>query len=203
MAQALFDNYQEPQYATRPGNGAATAALVLGLLSIVLLVLTGIPAVVAGLLGLARARSRGTGAVRSAVGLTLGLLSVVASVALVRYVVLPVYETVQSARQLQSQGLSAPDGPQAQQAIAEAKAAVRQLGVDPESVTCRRPSPQGRSVRLDCAGRTLQGTPADIDASCPLPSLLRGSASCSATVNGEPHQVRVTLRDGGPSVRLE
>ncbi len=202
MAQALFDEYRERPDTAASGNGAATASLVLGLLSMVLLALAGVPAVLAGLIGLARARSRGTGAIRSGVGLTLGLLSVAATVALVQFL-LPVYETIRSARQLQSQGLPAADTPQARQAVEQARTVVQEMGVDPQSVTCGRPSPSGSSLRLDCAGSTVQGAPADIDASCPMPALLRGSAACSATVNGQPHRVRVTLRDGVPSVRLE
>ena len=102
MAHTLMDTFSEPEpELDERRNGAATASLVLGLLAIVLNVITGVPALVAGVVGLARARSRGTGAVRSGVGVLLGLASV-AVLALGVHLLAPLWSTVQTVRVYQS-----------------------------------------------------------------------------------------------------
>src|SRR3978361_1127829 len=110
MSQTLFDAHDgtgaPPEERRR--NGAGTAALVLGLLSFVLSVVTGVPAVVAGVVGLVRARSRRSGWASSAVGLVLGLASVAVAVAVLHYLV-PVYDTVRTVRTYQAQGVPAAD----------------------------------------------------------------------------------------------
>jgi len=198
MAHTLMDTFSEPELDERR-NGAATASLVLGLLAIVLNVITGVPALVAGVVGLARARSRGTGAVRSGVGVLLGLASV-AVLALGVHLLAPLWSTVQTVHVYQSQGLPLSQAPQAQEAVGQAQEALGRWGVEPSSVTCGSPSPSGTEVALDCTGTMLTGEPAVISATCPAASLLGGEATCEATVNGEPHQVRVTLVDGVPGV---
>ena len=200
MAHTLMDTFEDPDLdRDERRNGAATASLTLGLLALVLSVLAGIPAVLAGVVGLARARSRGTGAVRSGVGILLGLASVAVLVAVVGLLA-PLWSTVQTVRQYQAQGLPMTDAPQAQEALAQAQEALGQWGVEPSSVSCGSPSPQGTSLALDCTGTMLTGEPAAIGATCPAASLLAGAATCEATVNGQPHPVRVTLVDGVPGV---
>ena len=200
MAHTLMDTFEDHDTDVRH-NGAATASLVLGLLSILLSVLAGVPAVLAGVVGLARARSRGTGAVKSVVGILFGLASVAVLVVVVNLVV-PLWSTVQTVRDYQAQGLPLSEAPEAQEALAQAKDALGQWGVEPSSVTCGSPSPDGTSISVDCSGTLLTGEPAVISASCPAASLLGGEATCEALVNGEPHQVRVTLVDGVPGIEL-
>lgn len=200
MAPALDERYDQP--ARDAGrNKAATASLTLGLMSLLLSVLTGIPAVIAGIVGLGRARSRGAGRSRSVAGILLGLLSVVVLVAVVAFVV-PAWTTVQSVREVQEQGLPAADSPQAQQGKVEAEKALEQLGVDPSSLTCDEPKLSGIKAGLSCTGTTLDGQPATVEGTCPAVQLLRGKATCEAAVNGEPASVRVTLEDGVPSVEI-
>jgi hypothetical protein len=193
-----------PTQATPPRqrNRAATAALVLGLLSLVLSVVAGIPAIVAAVVGLARSRSRGGGAVRSAVGLVLGLLSVALLAAALHYVPqwlrdhsLTAAPPSVSRTPAPSPSASAPpspsgspapsatgDAPSAAPGLGDATSALAQVGLDPASVRC--------------------GAPAAIAASCPAADLLAGSATCTATVNGEPQRIRVTLEDGVPSITV-
>ena len=200
MAHTLMDTFEDRDADVRH-NGAATASLVLGLLTLLLSVLAGIPAVIAGVVGLARARSRGTGAVRSAVGIVLGLGSVVVLVVAVNLLA-PLWSTVQTVREYQSQGLPLSEAPEAQEAVAQAREALGQWGVEPSSVTCGSPSPSGTDIGIDCTGALLTGEPAVISGTCPAAALLGGEATCEATVNGEPHQVRVTLVDGVPAIEV-
>lgn len=200
MAHALDDLYDRPARAER-GNAAATASLTLGLMSLLLSVLTGIPAVIAGIVGLARARSRGAGRGKSVAGILLGLASVAVLVAVVALVV-PAWTTVQSVREMQEQGLPAADSPQAQQGKVEVEKAFEQLGVDPSSLTCDEPRLSGTKAGLSCTGTTLDGQPATVEGTCPAVQLLRGKATCEGTVNGDPASVRVTLEDGVPSAEV-
>lgn len=200
MSHAVWDTFEPDGQET--GNTAATTALTLGLMSLVLSVLTGIPAIVAGLVGLARARSRGTGGVASAVGVVLGLVSVALLVALVSYL-RPAVETVQAVRAFQEEGLPATDSPQARQGIEQGREALAQLGVDTSAaLTCQEPGISGTDVRVACTGTLQTGEPAVIEGTCPAARLVGGSATCEATVNGAPTSVRVTLVDGMPTVEV-
>ena len=202
MAHPLFDTFEPLDQEDGPApNRAAAAALVLGVLSLLLSVITGIPAIIAGVVGLARARSLGAGAIKSAVGLVLGVGSLALGAVAVNYL-LPVYATVEQVREYQAQGLPAADSPQAQQGIAQAKDVLAQTGVDPSSVICGDPQFSGTDIAVDCTGQTLTGGAADITATCPAPSLLGGTATCEAVVNGEATSVQVTLRDGMPTLEI-
>ncbi len=200
MTHVLDDMYDRPG-RDAPRNRAATASLTMGLLSLLLSVLTGIPAIVAGIVGLGRARSRGAGGGKSVAGILLGLASVAVLVAAVAFLV-PAWTTVQSVREMQEQGLPAADSPQAQQGTVEAERALEQLGVDPSSLSCDEPGLSGVKAGLSCTGTTLDGQPAAVEGTCPAVQLLRGKATCEGTVNGDPASVRVTLEDGVPSVEI-
>lgn len=200
MSHAVWDRFEPAREQVR--NTAATASLTLGLMSLVLSVLTGIPAVVAGLVGLARARSRGTGGVKSALGVVLGLVSIALLLALAAYL-RPTWTTVQSVRAYQDEGLPATDSPQARQGIEQGREALAQMGVDTAaSLSCQDPGISGTDVSVSCTGTTQAGEPAVIEGTCPAAQLLGGSATCQATVNGAPTSVRVTLVDGMPTVQV-
>lgn len=200
MSHAVWDRFEPAEQEAR--NSAATASLTLGLMSLVLSVLTGIPAVIIGLVGVVRARSRGTGAVKSVVGVVLGLASMALLLAAVAYV-RPMWTTVQSVRAYQDQGLPATDSPQARQGIEQGREALQQMGVDTAaSLSCQDPQVFGTEVRVACTGTTQTGEPATIEGTCPATQLLGGSATCQAMVNGAPTNVRVTLVDGMPIVEI-
>lgn len=200
MSHAVWDRFEPDE--EEPRNTAATASLTLGLLSLALSVLTGIPAIIAGLVGMARARSRGTGGVRSALGVVLGLVSIALLMALVSYL-RPALETVQAVRTYQEEGLPAADSPQARQGIEQGREVLTQLGVDTAaSLSCQEPGISGTDVTVSCTGTTQAGEPAVIEGTCPAAQLIGGSATCRATVNGTPTDVRVTLVDGMPTVEI-
>lgn len=200
MARALDETDHQPIRGPRR-NRAATASLTLGLLSLLLSVLTGIPAIIAGIVGLGRARSRRAGRGKSVAGILLGLASVAVLVAVVAFLV-PAWTTVQSVREVQEQGLPAADSPQAEAGKVEVEKAFEQLGIDPSSLTCNEPKLSGITARLACTGTTLDGEPATVEGTCPAVQLLRGEATCDGTVNDDPASVRVTLEDGVPSVEI-
>lgn len=200
MSHAVWDRFEPEQEEAR--NTAATASLTLGLMSLVLSVLTGIPAIITGLVGMARARSRGTGGVRSAVGVVLGLVSIALLVALVSYL-RPALETVQAVRTYQEEGLPAADSPQAKQGVEQGREALKQMGVNTAAaLSCQQPGISGTEVTISCTGTTQAGEPAVIEGTCPAAQLIGGSATCEATVNGAPTDVRVTLVDGMPTVEV-
>lgn len=200
MSHAVWDRF-EPD-AARPRNTAATASLTLGLLSLVLSVLAGIPAIIAGLVGVVRARSRGTGAAKSVVGVALGLVSIVLLMAAIAYL-RPTLETVKAVRAYQEQGLPATDSPQARQGLEQGRQALTQMGVNTAApLACQDPQVTGTNVSISCTGTTQTGQPATIEGTCPATQLLGGSATCQATVNGAPTDVRVTLVNGMPTVEI-
>lgn len=201
MSHAAWDRFEPAEDETR--NTAATTSLTLGLMSLLLSVLTGIPAIFIGLLGLARSRSHGAGALKSALGIALGLASIALLAALAAYL-RPTWTTVQAVRAYQDQGLPAADSPQARQGIEQGRQALGQLGVDTAAaLSCQDPSISGTEVRISCTGTTQDGQPAVIEGTCPAAALLGGAATCQASVNGTPTSVRVTLVDGMPSVEIQ
>ncbi|WP_299039084.1 DUF4190 domain-containing protein [uncultured Pseudokineococcus sp.] len=186
-----------------PHNDVATTALVLGVLSVVFSVLTGVPALVAGLVGLVRSRSRGTGAVRSGAAVLLGAGSVVVAVLAVQALA-PVWGTVQAVGEVPAEDVLVSGSPQARAGVAEATEVVEELGVDPSSLDCGSPSP-GLEVVLTCTGQSASGEPVDLTGSCPA-SVLTGEAVCTVDVVGpegaQEREVRVVLRDGVPEAEL-
>jgi hypothetical protein len=91
------DDYDRPRRvdddrSDRPArsNGLATAALVLGILSLCVGVCAGIPAVVCGILGLTRASRTGSGKALAITGLALGGIMTIANVVFLPYAVLRV-----------------------------------------------------------------------------------------------------------------
>lgn len=200
MSHAVWDRFEPDEREVL--NTAATVSLTLGLMSLVFSVLTGIPAIIAGLVGMARARSRGTGGARSVVGVVLGLVSIALLVALVSYL-RPALETAQAVRSYQQEGLPAADSPQARQGVEQGRQALKQLGVDTAAaLSCQKPAISGTDVEVSCTGTTQAGEPAAIEGTCPAAQLVGGSATCEATVNGVPTSVRVTLVDGMPTVEV-
>ena len=72
------DDYDEPRRRdAAPSNGMATAALLLGIASVFFSCLAGIPAIICGFLGLAKAKASGVGKGAALVGLILGVLGTV------------------------------------------------------------------------------------------------------------------------------
>jgi hypothetical protein len=72
------DDDDRPRRRPRGGsNAAAMASLILGILSFCLSALTGIPAVICGVIGLAKAKTTGTGQGMAIAGLVLGLAGTV------------------------------------------------------------------------------------------------------------------------------
>lgn len=70
------DNQDDRPRRKKPtGNGVATAALVLGIMSLLFSVLTGIPAIICGIMGMSRAKLTGTGNGSAIAGLILGIVS--------------------------------------------------------------------------------------------------------------------------------
>jgi hypothetical protein len=213
---------ETPPTPPRQRNRAATAALVLGLLSLVLSVVAGIPAIVAAVVGLARSRPRGSGAVRSVVGLVLGLVSVALLAAAVHYLPLWLRDHSLTAAPPSASGTAAPSAtasasPPASESpapstsagasssvpgLAQASGALAQAGLDPSSVHCGTPRTSLTKVTIDCTGSTVDGAPATIAASCPAADLLSGAATCTATVNGQPQRIRVRLVDGAPRITV-
>ncbi|SDQ75714.1 hypothetical protein [Quadrisphaera sp. DSM 44207] len=199
--RALLETSADPARRGRPRNGAATAALVLGLLAVPLSVLAGVPAVLAGLVGLVRSRSRGTGGGRAATGLLLGLASVAVLVLAVSQLA-PLWSTAQAVRAARSGQLPAADRAHVEAGLTEAAHVLEQVGVDPSSVDCATPSPQGASVVVDCTGTGASGRAAGLSASCPATALVAGGGTCALTVDGVRHEVAVELRDGVPVAQL-
>src|SRR5439155_1199367 len=80
---------------SRPAaNGMATTALILGLTSLCVGLLTGIPAIVCGVLGLSRAKRTGTGQGRATAGLVLGGVGTVAVPIVLATWMLPAVHTI-------------------------------------------------------------------------------------------------------------
>ena len=198
---AGFDGFTAPD--EDPRNDVATTALVLGVLSVVFSVLTGVPALLAGLVGLARSRRRGTGAVRSGAAVLLGAGSVVVAVLVVQ-ALLPVWRTVQAVGDVPADDVLVSGSPQARAGAAEAAAVVEALGVDPASLDCGSPAP-GLAVTLTCTGQRSTGEAVELTGTCPA-SVLTGEAVCTVDVVGsggtEQREVRVVLRGGVPEAQL-
>lgn len=197
---------REPPPEEEPENDVATTAVVLGVLSLVFSVLTGVPALLAGLVGLARSRRAGTGAVRSAAAVVLGAGSVVVAVLVVQ-ALLPVWRTVQAVGDVPAQDLLVSGSPQARAGAGEAAGVLAELDVDPSSLDCGSPAP-GLDLALSCTGLTAAGAPVEVVGTCPA-SVLTGEAVCtvdltdpSGAAAAQRREVRVVLRDGVPEAEL-
>jgi len=186
-----------------PDDDVATTAVVLGVLSVVFSVLTGVPALVAGLVGLVRSRRRGTGAVRSGAAVLLGTGSVVVAVLVVQAVA-PVWRTLQAVGGVPADDVLVSGSPSARAGAAEAAGVVEELGVDPASLDCGSPAP-GLDVSLTCTGQRSTGEAVELTGTCPA-SLVTGEAVCTVDLVGpegtEQREVRVVLRDGVPEAEL-
>ena len=68
------DDFDDDMPRRRGSNGIATAAMVLGMLSLILTVFAGIPAIICGAIGLARVKETGTGKSTALAGLILGIV---------------------------------------------------------------------------------------------------------------------------------
>ena len=68
------DDFDDDMPRRRGSNGIATAAMVLGILSLILTVFAGIPAIICGAIGLSRVKETGTGNSPALAGLILGIV---------------------------------------------------------------------------------------------------------------------------------
>lgn len=91
--------FEDDRPARRETNGIATAALILGILSLFLSILTGIPAIICGAIGLSRAKEARTGTGTALAGLLMGILgSVVCPIAAILLgLLLPAVQKVREA----------------------------------------------------------------------------------------------------------
>jgi hypothetical protein len=72
-----YDDHDRPRRRAPQSNGAATAALVLGILSMCAGPLLGIPAIICGAIGMSRSKETGTGNGLALAGLLLGIIGMV------------------------------------------------------------------------------------------------------------------------------
>ncbi|MEJ5913609.1 hypothetical protein [Pseudokineococcus sp. 1T1Z-3] len=193
-------------------NDVATTAVVLGVLSLVLSVLAGVPALVAGVAGLVRSRRAGTGAVRSAVAVLLGVASVVVALLVVRAVA-PYWQTAQEVGRVPVDDLLVSGSPVARAGAQEAVDVLAEVGVDAGELDCAAPV-LGLEVVVGCtapvealaaagtAGDAARpGSPVEVRGTCPV-AVLAGEAVCELRVGEQRHDVVVALRDGVPEARL-
>lgn len=91
--------FEDDRPAQRETNGMATAALILGILSLFLSILTGLPAIICGVIGLSRAKEARTGTGPALAGLLMGILgSVVCPIAAILLgLLLPAVQKVREA----------------------------------------------------------------------------------------------------------
>lgn len=92
--QREYDDFDD---RPKGSNGAATTALVLGLMSFLCSVFTGIPAIIFGIIGLTRAKENGVGKGMAIAGISLGVFSGICMFPVMIGLLLPAVVSVRSA----------------------------------------------------------------------------------------------------------
>jgi hypothetical protein len=98
-----YDDHDRPRRRAPQSNGAATAALVLGILSMCAGPLLGIPAIICGAIGMSRSKETGTGNGLALAGLLLGIIGMVVPILILIPAVSKVRQAAARAKDMNSE----------------------------------------------------------------------------------------------------